>query len=158
MTRAASVSIRAAGEAEAAALSALAMRSKAHWGYDEAFMVQCRAELTVGPAPIADGRVAVAERIGRIVGFYQIDPAGNRALDVGLFFVEPDAIGTGVGRTLWAHLEAAARSLGARRITIAADPDAAGFYEAMGAVRKGEVPSFSIPGRMLPALELSLAD
>ncbi len=154
MTATLPVSIRHAREDEADALSALAVRSKAHWGYDDVFMAACRAELTVQPSIIAQGRVALAERAGSIAGFYQIDPLDDGCVDVGLFFVEPGAMGSGVGRTLWADLEAATRRLGARRITIAADPDAAGFYEAMGAQRTGEVPSFSIPGRMLPALEL----
>ena len=35
---------------EAEALSALALRSKAYWGYDEAFMTACVGELTVSPA------------------------------------------------------------------------------------------------------------
>lgn len=156
MNGVAPVSIRPAYEDEAGALSALAVRSKAHWGYDAAFMAACRAELAVDRAVIADGRVFVAERDGDVAGFYRIDPLDDGDVDVGLFFVEPDAIGTGVGRALWIHLEAAARRLGAPRITIAADPDAAGFYEAMGARRTGEVASGSITGRLLPALELSL--
>jgi hypothetical protein len=39
--------IRAAHGGELEALSALAMRSKAHWGYSAAFMQACRDELTV---------------------------------------------------------------------------------------------------------------
>lgn len=36
------------------------------------------------------------------------------------------------------------------------DPDAVPFYEAMGARHAGAVPSGSIPGRMLPLMELRL--
>jgi SAM-dependent methyltransferase len=42
------------------------------------------------------------------------------------------------------------------RLTIDADPHAEAFYVAMGAARVGESPSGSIPGRMLPRLELSV--
>ena len=38
---------------EAANLSALALRSKALWGYDAAFMEACRSPLTVDPEAIA---------------------------------------------------------------------------------------------------------
>ncbi len=37
-------------------------------------------------------------------------------------------------------------------MVIAADPGAEPFYGAMGAVRAGEIPSVSIPGRNLPRL------
>ena len=42
--------VRAARPAEAEAISALALRSKAHWGYDPAFLEACREDLTIDPA------------------------------------------------------------------------------------------------------------
>jgi hypothetical protein len=45
--------IRRALPGEAASLSALALRSKALWGYDAAFIEACRASLTVDPEAIA---------------------------------------------------------------------------------------------------------
>jgi GNAT superfamily N-acetyltransferase len=71
-------------------------------------------------------------------------------------FVEPDAIGTGVGRLLIEHVRARARAEGMTSLSIDADPNAEAFYVAMGAVRVGESPSASIPGRMLPQLRLSV--
>ena len=50
--------LRAARPEEAAAISALALRSKAHWGYDEAFLAACRAELTWTAAQCGSGDVA----------------------------------------------------------------------------------------------------
>lgn len=41
--------VRSATEDECEALSRLAIRSKSHWGYDDAFLEACRAELTVVP-------------------------------------------------------------------------------------------------------------
>ncbi|MEE8545291.1 MAG: hypothetical protein V3T29_05715 [Alphaproteobacteria bacterium] len=61
--------IRPARPGEAAALTDLALRSKAHWGYDAAFMAACRAELTVTPAQAASGLVQVYEEGGRAFGF-----------------------------------------------------------------------------------------
>ena len=54
----------------------------------------------------------------------------------------------------WAADEA--RRLGARCMTIEADPFAAAFYERMGAVRIGVAPSGSVPGRKLPLLRFDL--
>jgi GNAT superfamily N-acetyltransferase len=72
-------------------------------------------------------------------------------------FVEPDHIGSGVGRALWEHAIDAARALGFARITLEADPGAEPFYLAMGGRRCGSVPSGSIPDRRLPLLEFSIA-
>ena len=162
------VHVREGRPAEAAELTALALRSKAHWGYDEGFMAACREELAVRPADVTARRTAVAERDGRILGFTMLDgrpPAGA----LGMMFVEPDAIGQGVGRLLFGHAREQARRLGFTLLTIDADPspssqpgssrgdpNAEPFYTAMGAVRVGAVPSGSVPGRMLPLLELAL--
>ncbi|MFF9685692.1 GNAT family N-acetyltransferase [Streptomyces sp. NPDC014623] len=140
---------------EAAELTGLALRSKAHWGYDEAFMAACRDELTVSPGDAAGGRTAVAEEGGRLLGFTTLSgepPEGA----LGMMFVEPDAIGRGVGRQLFEHTAAQARRLGFVRLLIDADPHAEAFYAAMGAVRIGVAPSGSVPGRELPLLELDL--
>jgi len=50
-------------------------------------------------------------------------------LDLNKLFVEPRHIRGGVGRALPAHAVAEARPRGAERLTILADPNAAGFYE-----------------------------
>ena len=44
--------IRSARVQEAKEISALAMRSKAYWGYSKEFMEACREELTVTPEHI----------------------------------------------------------------------------------------------------------
>jgi SAM-dependent methyltransferase/GNAT superfamily N-acetyltransferase len=143
--------IRPARVEECDALTALAMRSKAHWGYDDAFMAACRNELTIRPEHV--DRVDVAEDDdGRVVGMVRLEPDTLEDL-----FVEPDAIGTGVGRALVRHVVRRAATEGMRTLSIDADPNARPFYEAMGAVLVGESPSASIPGRMLPRLELSVA-
>src|SRR5690349_17541085 len=141
--------IRPARVEEASSLTELAMRSKAHWGYDDAFMAACRDELTIRPSFI--DRVDVAELDGDVVGMVRLEPETLEDL-----FVEPAAIGTGVGQALFRHAVRRAAAEGMGRLRIDADPNAEGFYLAMGAVRVGESPSGSIPGRVLPKLELSV--
>jgi len=77
-------------------------------------------------------------------------------LDLEKLFVEPQWLGTGVGRALMAHAIDEARRRGAKRLTILADPNAAGFYERNGARLLGEAPSNAIPGRSLPLYEVRL--
>ena len=144
------MTIRPALPEEDAALSALAIRSKAAHGYGEEFMRQCTAELTVTRDLIAASDTFVAKGPdGRILGFCRLvctPPLANLTH----LFVEPDAWRTGVGQRLWQTAVSRANRQGASMIELDADPNAEGFYAAMGARRVGEVPSGSIPGRMLP--------
>ncbi|MEE8276121.1 MAG: GNAT family N-acetyltransferase, partial [Alphaproteobacteria bacterium] len=78
------------------------------------------------------------------------------AAEVSLFFVDPAAIGQGVGTRLWRHLIGEARRRGVERIVVESDPNAEGFYLAMGARTVGAVPSRSIANRLLPLMELAL--
>jgi GNAT superfamily N-acetyltransferase len=141
------VLLRPARADEAGLLSELALESKGHWGYDARFLAACRDELTVTP----EHRAVVAERDGRVAGFYTLD-GGPPEIELAMLFVAPAEIGTGVGRALWEHATDAAARAGAERVTIDADPHAEAFYLAMRAVRVGEVASDSIPGRTLPRL------
>lgn len=150
-----SVLIRPARAAEAETLSELALRSKAHWGYDAAFMEACRDELTVAAGDVADRRAMVADRDGEILGFTTLEgqpPAGV----LGMMFVEPQAIGQGIGRLLFEHTVAVGRELGFTRLTLDADPNAEPFYRAMGAVQAGSSPSGSLAGRTLPHMVVTL--
>lgn len=128
------VKLRAARPGEEPALSALVMRSKAHWGYDAEFLAACAGELRVRPGDVASRRIVVAEAgRGLPLGLASLEGAAPRAV-LGLLFVEPSAIGLGVGRLLYRDAVRRAAGLGVRRLVIDSDPHAAGFYRAMGAV------------------------
>lgn len=147
------IRLRPAEPHEAAAITALARRSKAHWGYSREFLDRVRHILVVLPEQIRDDRVVVAERDGTLLGFYRIDgkpPAGELA-DL---FLDPPAIGTGLGRRLWKHALAAAKEQGFESLDLEADPHAETFYLHMGAERTGEHEVF--PGRSLPVMSISL--
>lgn len=132
-------------------MSAVALRSKAHWGYDEDFLEACRTELTLDGDEIVRLRVTVAEQDADLIGFSSLEgepPEGELAH----LFVEPSWIGHGIGRLLWNDVCLRAQSLDFQRLRIQADPGATPFYEAMGARQIGAVPSGSIPERRLPLL------
>jgi len=151
------VAIRPARVGEAPGLTALCLRSKAHWGYDAEFMRRCLPSLTVSEQSIAEGRVLVAtDEAGRTVGTASVMRDGDAA-ELGLMFVDPPAIGGGIGRALFDEALYLARRLGYRRMTILADVNAAPFYERMGARFLHDAPSDAIPGRTLPFYEYDLA-
>lgn len=128
--------IRRARADEAAALSALAFRSKAAWGYDAAFMAACRDELSVTPEQVAGNPTFVYEAGDVTAGFYMLDFSAGVA-DVALFFVAPEAMRRGVGGALWRHMCDEANRHGAAAMTIDSDPHAVGFYRRMGARAAG---------------------
>jgi GNAT superfamily N-acetyltransferase len=150
--------IRPARIEEASALTELCIRSKAMWGYDEAFMALVRAVLQVSPEQIAAGDVWVATAADRsVAGLVALGPGEQlNTLDLDKLFVEPRRTRTGVGRALITHAIDEARRRGAKRLTILSDPYAAGFYERNGARRIGEAPSDAIPGRSVPFYEIKL--
>ena len=148
--------IRSAKLGEGASLSALCVRSKAHWGYDAAFMKLSAAALNVNEDDIAAGRVLVAvDDAARVVGMACVLTDGETS-DLDALFIDPPAIGSGAGRSLFEAAVAMARRQGAKRMTILADPNAAPFYERMGARYLRQAPSDSIPGRTLPFYEYDL--
>ena len=112
-----------------------------------------RASLTVSDADIASGRVLVATDGDS----HRRRRRGSRpTASSALMFVDPPAMGRGAGRALFAAAAALARRLGARSMPILADPNAAPFYERMGARFVSQAPSDAIPGRTLPLYEYDL--
>lgn len=149
------ITLRPARVSEVDDLTELCLRSKASWGYDASFMEACRAELTMTPEKIETSHVQVAEIEGKIVGVARVCFANGEA-ELAALFVEPRAQRTGLGRALFDWAVAECRAHGVATMSIEADPDAAVFYRRMGARDVGSVPSGSIPGRLLPKLEIVL--
>ena len=149
--------VRPAQAGEAERLSALCVRSKAHWGYDAAFMALSAPSLRVKESDIVDGRVLVAvDAAGQPIGVASVVADGSLA-DLDMLFVDPPAIGQGAGRALFDAAAGLARRLGGLRMTILADPHAASFYERIGARYLRHAPSDAIPGRTLPFYEYDLS-
>ncbi|WP_424216572.1 GNAT family N-acetyltransferase (plasmid) [Streptomyces sp. BI20] len=139
--------IRAARSGEAAALSALVARSKAaHHGPAITEILAQAPELTLHEAELAPRRVVLARAgdegppLG--VATLEDEPAGHRhglpeapfTLRLGLLFVAPEVFGRGLGRRLLRDAVHRAHALGADRLVLDADPHAAGFYRAVGAL------------------------
>lgn len=148
---------RAAHPPEAAALSALALRSKAHWGYDADFMKACVGPLTIAPEDFQEMEIVVVDGASGPVAFAALDVDRPEAhLDKA--FVDPEAMGQGLGRALMGWAVTQARARGARMLLIESDPHAEAFYAAMGAEVVGRAASEAIPGRTLPLMRLDLGN
>lgn len=148
--------IRRARPEEAGQLTSLALRSKAHWGYDPEFMEGAAAAIAISPASVEQDEVWVMEDAARPVGVYRI-VVGPGTAELEDLWLEPAAIGRGNGRRLFDHAVETARRRGADALEWDADPNALGFYEAMGAEVIGETESRITAGRMLPRMRLRVA-
>lgn len=149
------ISIRPARDDEGSVLTALAVRAKSHWGYDEGFLVSARAELTIDADTIRSSSIYVLEREGRPIGFHGLagEPPQGR---LEWMFLEPDAIGQGLGRWMWNDAIERARAAGFAELIIESDRYAEPFYLAMGAERIGATPS-PVDGAPLPLLKVGIA-
>jgi GNAT superfamily N-acetyltransferase len=148
--------IRLAEQGEAPMLGALCVRSKAHWGYDAEFMRLSWRSLQIDPAAIDEGRVFVAvDQGGEPLGVVDCAFLGED-VDLMHLFVEPSALGRGIGQALFATAVEWTRAQGRRTLLIASDPNAVGFYRRRGAVDAGWIASEAIPDRLLPRLEYVL--
>ena len=121
---------------DAAVLTDIAFAAKRHWGYPERWIESWRDLLTVRPEFIASHETYAAVLDGRTVGFYALGRKADR-LELVHLWVLPDAMGCGVGRTLFSHALERARESGCRTLEIESDPNAEGFYQHMGAHRVG---------------------
>jgi len=149
--------IRRARYDDADALSDLAHRAKAHWGYPQAWMREWDAQLTIIPGYLELHDVFVADEDGRIVGMCALEDRHDR-WHLEHVWVEPSEHGRGVGRALVLHALEEARRQHDGNVELYADPYASGFYERLGARRAGDVPA-PMPGardRTLPKYEFVL--
>lgn len=152
------ITIRAATVDDVATLSALAFRSKAHWGYSLEFMAACKAELTYSAEMISAPQYHfyVCEDGDDVVAFYALEVIASDQAELEALFVEPDRIGTGVGKLMMDHCKSVAVRLGVSTLTIQGDPNAEAFFIAAGANAAGYRESSSIAGRQLPVFRIEL--
>lgn len=151
-----SLTLRPSREADALALSALAHRSKAHWGYPDSWMEAWDAALTLSSSQLAGRYAVLAAADGSLLGFYGLE-CDEDGWHLEHCWVDPVAIGNGHGRRLVEHALAVARGMGLDILAVEADPSARVFYERLGAryVRDVSRPVCGEP-RRLPILEWQL--
>lgn len=153
------VTIRKAKNSEAQALTQLARRAKASWGYPDAWLREWAPQLTFSADYIDSHCVLVAQESDRLVGVIALEDSGAGEPEIAHMWVAPESQGLGVGRQLVKQALKAAKSRGWRSLRIVSDPNARRFYEKLGAVQVGEVPA-PVDGtdRVLPLLRLPVQE
>ena len=150
------VLVRQALPDEAEDLTDLKMRSKAHWGYDQAFLDAWRPGHAITAETIERDEVYCAEIEGVVAGMCRLCKVSETEAYLEDLFVEPAFIGTGIGALLWRYAVAVAGAMGAIVLDLTADPHARLFYEHMGAIVVGETPSPYREGRTAPRMRYEL--
>jgi GNAT superfamily N-acetyltransferase len=142
---------------DAAALTRIALEAKRRWGYPEGWIERWAPVLTLTPDFIRSHPTYSAIVGDDIAGFCALRLCGAEACLEHLW-VAPASAGKGIGRSLFLHCEEKAREAGSKLLRIESDPNAEGFYHAMGARTVGREPA-SMDGRerFLPLLEKRLA-
>jgi GNAT superfamily N-acetyltransferase len=152
--RANATTLRPAQIPERDALERLQRRSSMH-------QPMYRTQLTAHPDAIelpaehiTAGLVRVAEQDGVVVGFAVLLERSGDACELDGLFVEPDRMRAGVGRRLVEDAKRIARTRGAIRIDVVANPQAIAFYQAVGFTPAGNAVTRFGPA---PRMSLSVA-
>lgn len=144
------VTVRAARAADEERLRELTFESKAHWGYDRDF-VRRWADSLAFPGEYDRW---VAEQDGEIVAWAALVPPADGVAVLEDLWVDPAALGGGLGTQLFRVAADRARELGAGRLEWGAEPNAVGFYEKLGGCKLRD--HVSEWGRVTPWMGLDL--
>lgn len=141
---------------EAGLLHALTQHSTMYWGYEPEFLEWEPEAIAVTPEFLENALASYAlEEGGAVTGYYTLTGTVAHA-HLDKLFVDAPFIGTGRGKLLWNHAVATAKWMNVQKLDFYADPNAGGFYRAMGAVWVGEEET-SRPGWNLQIFEVPLA-
>lgn len=151
------IEIRRAQPNEAEALTVIAHAAKRHWNYPEDWIEQWKPDLTITREFIRDNEVFVAVLNKQIAGCCALVLTGSLA-EIEHMWMQPQHMGTGIGRALFEHAKRRAEERGAQVLELSADPNAEGFYARMGAKRIAEIAAGmkSREDRVLPRMRITL--
>ncbi len=145
---------RAANIGDVQTLSAICVAAKGYWNYPPEWLALWEADLAVTPEQIRSHYVDVCEFDGRVAGFIAISFEAGLA-EVEHLWVLPEFMGKGVGRALLERGLEWCRANDIVELKVVSDPNALGFYQALGGKIIGEQPSVPAP-RVLPVLLFSI--
>ncbi|ETS32759.1 hypothetical protein BB987_04695 [Photorhabdus temperata] len=132
------ITIRLAKIAERAALEALQLRASLMWEEDRELLLANPHMIALPIEHIEAGYVYIAEQAGVILGFSVVLPHSDGEAELDGLFVEPTVWHQGIGRQLVTTALNNVHTKGGILLWVLANPQAAGFYSALGFERLGE--------------------
>jgi N-acetylglutamate synthase-like GNAT family acetyltransferase len=151
------IDIRRAVAGDAETLTEISHAAKRHWGYPENWIEHWKDDLTISGEFIAANEVYMAVDGEQILGCCALVVTEGKA-DLEHLWIRPEQMGAGVGRALFVHAMERAAQLHSKTVNILSDPNAAGFYEHMGATPAGSL-EYELEGktRVLPRYSVDLS-
>jgi len=128
----AAVRIRPVAAGEGERLREITAAAKGFWGYDPVRVREWAAALDLSPGRLAAACAYVAELDRRAVAWAEILPPAGGVCVLEHLWVEPALIRRGLGSLLFRFAAGRARELGATALEWEAEPNALGFYRALG--------------------------
>ncbi|WP_207627171.1 GNAT family N-acetyltransferase [Photorhabdus tasmaniensis] len=132
------ITIRLARITEQAALEALQLRASLMWEEDRELLLANPHMIELPIEHIAAEYVYVVEQAGVILGFSVVLPRSDGDAELDGLFVEPTVWHQGVGRQLVKIALNNVHTEGGISLRVLANPQAAGFYIALGFERLEE--------------------
>lgn len=130
-------------------INRIIIAAKRHWNYPEAWIQQWLPDLKVDDSTLQERAFWLLKNNGETLALASCATLGNGAYELEDCWVDPEHMGVGAGKKLLEFVFAHLTGLSARELLIAADPNATGFYEKMGAQACGFRDS-TPEGRRLP--------
>jgi len=132
-------------------INRLILDSKASWGYSPQFMEKAKADLEISLEEFQNTALQLytfsieKETLG-VLGIRNTEDI----MELEYFFLDPRHLKKGLGRKMWEESLKLLKAQNCDFFLICSDPFAAGFYEKMGALRVGSLPSPVQEDRHLP--------
>jgi N-acetylglutamate synthase-like GNAT family acetyltransferase len=136
-------------------LTALTIRSKAHWGYSPEQILDWTDVLTVSEDYISEASVYMLRDGEQLIGYYALLTLSPDLIKLDNIFIDPPFIGKGFGKRLMIDLFEKAKASGATKMTLDSDPNAEQFYKDWGFKVVGKLET-SIQDRYLPIMEMEI--
>lgn len=140
------VHIRTAIPPDLDAIEAVLRAAAMVWEQDRPFLEAHPEAIVVPVELVSRGQVEVAVIAGSVVGFASHSLIDAVSWEVEDLFVRPELMRRGIGRRLVGEMTRAAEAAGCIRLEVTANPQAAGFYRALGFVDVGMVATAWRPG------------
>jgi N-acetylglutamate synthase-like GNAT family acetyltransferase len=146
--------IRDARPSDVPALEALQVRASMVWEEYRGLLTAHPEATRVPEEAVREKRVRVATAHGSTLGFSLVLPVDSeRQCELDGLFVDPPSMRRGIGRALLEDAIERARTSGAARLVLVANPHAAPFYERLGFEANGVAETTFGPA---PWMQLSL--
>jgi N-acetylglutamate synthase-like GNAT family acetyltransferase len=137
-------------------INSLIIDSKKSWGYTKEQIESWIPDLIATAKTLENREYWLAKNQDNVSVFvYSISCRETDIYELEDCWVSPKMKGKGFGRIMFMHLVSNLRDKNAKKLKIVSDPNAKGFYLAMGAQIVGQQSS-NLPNRFLPVLELQL--